>query len=78
MLASAVVDLEETETTHASNTSCISTIFLFARGPEAVVVEMKFIPEVNWTSNVRRIPLLEVYHSLRRSFELLKDGTVFF
>ena len=74
--ASTVVGLEEDEGTHASDTNCISTMFQFASGSDAIVAVTGFIPEVNWTSNVRRVPLLEVYHSLRKSFELLKDGRV--
>jgi len=73
-LALTVVDLEEDEGTHTSDTNCISTMFRFASGSEAIVAVTGFIPEVNWTLNVRRVPLLEVCHSLRRSFELLKDG----
>ena len=69
-----VVDPEEDEGTHTSDTNCISTMFRFASGSDAIVAVTGFIPEVNWTSNVRRIPFLEVYHSLRKSFELSKDG----
>ena len=76
MSASTVVDLEEDEGTHASDTNCISTMFRFASGPEAIVAVTGFIPEVNWTVKVRRLPLFEVCHSLRRSFELLEDGRV--
>ena len=69
-----VVDLEEDEGTHVSDTNCISTMFRFASGSEAIVAVTGFIHEVNWTLKVRKVPLLEVCHSLRRSFELLKDG----
>ena len=72
--ASTVIGLEEDEGTHTSDTNCISTMFQFASGSDAIVAVTGFIPEVNWTSNVRRVPLLDVYHSLRKSFELLKDG----
>jgi len=72
---STVAGLEGDEGTHASDTNCISTMFRLASGSEAIVAVTKFIPEVNWTPNVRRVPLLEAYRSLRRSFELLKDGT---
>ena len=74
MEASAVVSLEEDESTHASDTNCISTMFRFVSGSDAIVAVMGFILEVNWTSDVRRVPLLEVCHCLRRSFELLKGG----
>ena len=66
--------LEEDEGTRASDTNCISTMFRLANGSEAIVAVTEFIPEVNWTLNVGRVPLLEVWHSLRRSFELLKTG----
>ena len=69
-----VVALEEEECTHVSDTNCISTMFRFASGSDAIVAVTGFIPEVNWTSNARRVPLLEAYHSLRKAFELLKDG----
>ena len=71
---STVVILEENETTHTSDTNCISTMFRFATGSDAIVAVTGFIPEVTWISNVRRVPLLEVYDSLCKSFELLKDG----
>ncbi|KAF9649336.1 hypothetical protein BDM02DRAFT_1866934 [Thelephora ganbajun] len=71
---STVVGSEEDEGTHVSDTNCISTMFRFASGSDAIAAVTEFICEVNWTSNVRRVPLLEVYHSLRKSFELLKDG----
>ena len=71
---STVADPEEDEGTHASDTNCISTIFRFATGSEAFVAVAGFIPEIDWTLKVQRVPLVEVCHSLRRSFELL-DGT---
>ena len=72
-----VANLEDDESTQASDTNCISTMFRFAGAPDAIVAVTGFIPEVNWTSNVRRVPLLEVYDCLCRSFEFLKDGRVF-
>jgi hypothetical protein len=72
--ASTVVRLGEDEGTHTSDTNCISTMFRFASGSDAIVAVTGFIPEIDWTSNVRRVPLLEVTHSLRKSFELLRDG----
>ena len=74
--ATTMVNVEDEESTQASDTSCISTMFRFAGASDAIVALTGFIPEVNWTSNVRRVPLQEVYECLRRSFELLKDGRV--
>ncbi|KAF9649334.1 hypothetical protein BDM02DRAFT_1867150 [Thelephora ganbajun] len=71
-----MVNPEDDESTQASDTNCISTMFRFAGAEDAIVAVTGFIPEVNWTSNVRRVPLLEVYDCLRRSFEFLKDGRV--
>jgi hypothetical protein len=70
------VEVGDEESTHASDTNCISTMFRFAVTSDAVIALTRFIPEVNWTSNARRVPLLEVYDCLRRSFEFLKDGRV--
>jgi len=67
---------EGEESTQASDANCISTIFRFAGAPDAIVAVTGFIPEVNWTSNVRRVPLREVYDCLCRSFEFLRDGRV--
>jgi hypothetical protein len=72
--ASTVVCPGEDEGTHASDVNCISTMFRFASGSDAIVAVTGFIPEIDWTSNVRRVPLLEVTHSLRKSFELLRNG----
>jgi len=72
----AMVDPEEDESTHVADTNCISTMFRFASGSDAIIAVTGFIPEVNWASNVRRVPLLEVSRSLYRSFEFLKDGRV--
>lgn len=66
----------EDESTHSSDTNCISTMLRFASASDAIVAVTGFIPEVDWTSNVRRVPLLEVFHNLHRSFEFLKDGRV--
>lgn len=74
--ASTVVNPGEDESTLSSDTNCISTMFQFASGSDAIVAVTGFIPEVNWPANVRRVPLLEVYHSLARSFDFLKDGRV--
>ncbi|KAF9782708.1 hypothetical protein BJ322DRAFT_1072149 [Thelephora terrestris] len=74
--ANVSLNPEEEESTHASDTNCISTMFKFAGASDAVVALTRFIPEVNWTSNVRRVPLLEAYDCLRKSFEFLKDGRV--
>ena len=74
--AATMVDVEGEESTQTSDTSCISTMFQFACAPDAIIALTGFIPEVNWTSNVRRVPLLEVYDCLHRSFEFLKDGRV--
>jgi hypothetical protein len=74
--ATTVVDMGDEESTQASDTNCISTMFKFVGAPDAILALTGFIPEVNWTSNVRRVPLAEVYGCLRRSFELLKDGRV--
>ena len=74
--ATTIVGVEEEESTQASDTNCISTMFRFANALDAVVALTGFIPEVNWTSNVRRVPLLEAYDCLCRSFEFLKDGRV--
>ncbi|KAF9779539.1 hypothetical protein BJ322DRAFT_1214173, partial [Thelephora terrestris] len=43
---------------------------------DAVVALARFIPEVNWTSHVRKMPLLDTSDCLPASFELLKDGRV--
>jgi len=72
-----ITNLEDDESTQASDVNCISTMFRFAGAPDAIVAVTGFIPEVNWTSSVRRVPLLEVYDCLCRSFEFLKDGRVF-
>ena len=74
--ATTIVNPEDDESTQASDTNCISTMFRLAGAPDAIVAVTGFIPEVNWTSNVRRVPLLEVYDCLYRSFEFLKDGRV--
>ena len=74
--ATTMVDVEDEESTQASDTNCVSTMFQFAGASDAIAALTGFIPEVNWTSNVRRVPLLEVYDCLRRSFEFLKDGRV--
>ena len=68
--------LDEDESTQASDTNCISTMFRFVGASDAIVAVTGFIPEVNWTWNARRIPLLEVYHCLFKSFEFLRDGRV--
>ena len=68
--------LEGEESTQASDTNCISTMFKFVSASDAVVALTGFIPEVNWISGVQRVPLLEVFDCLRRSFEILKDGRV--
>ena len=70
------VDVRGEATTQASDTNCISTMFHFAGSSDAIVALTGFILEVNWTSNVRRVPLLEVYDCLYKSFEFLKDGRV--
>lgn len=69
-----VIPLEEDEGTHVSDTNCISTMFRFASGSDAIEAVVGFILEVNWTSDVGKVPILDVCKSLRRSFELLKDG----
>ena len=74
--ATTVVNMEDEESTNASDTNCISTMFRFASGSDAVVAVTGFIPEVTWASVVPRVPILEVSHSLVQSFELLKDGRV--
>lgn len=74
--ASVTVNPGEDESSLSSDTNCISTMFQFASGSDAILAVTGFIPEVNWATNVRRVPLLEVYHSLARSFEFLKDGRV--
>ena len=71
-----MVGLNEDESTQASDTNCISTMFRFVGASDAIVAVTGFIPEVNWTWNVHRVPLLEVHHCLLRSFEFLKDGRV--
>jgi len=73
---SMTVNPGEDESSLSSDTNCISTMFQFASGSEAIVAVTGFIPEVNWATNIRRVPLLEVYHSLAQSFEFLKDGRV--
>ena len=74
--ATTMVDVEDEESTQTSDTNCISTMFKFVGASESIIALTGFIPEVNWTSNVRRVPLLEVYDCLQRSFEFLKDGRV--
>ena len=69
-----IIPLEEDEGTHISDTNCISTMFRFASGSDAIEAVVGFILEVNWTSDVGKVPILDVCKSLRRSFELLKDG----
>ena len=71
-----MVNLEGEESTQASDTNCISTMFKFVGSSDAVVALTGFIPEINWTSGVQRVPLLEVFDCLCRSFEFLKDGRV--
>ena len=71
-----MVGLNEDESTQASDTNCISTMFRFVGASDAIVAVTGFIPEVNWTCNVHRVPLLEVYSCLFKSFEFLKDGRV--
>ena len=70
---STAVILEEDERTHVSDTNCISTMFRFASGSDAIEAVTGFILDVNWTWSVRRVPISEVFWSLRRSFEVLKD-----
>lgn len=74
ILATNIVDFEDEESTQASDTNCISTMFRFASGSDAIIGVTGFIPEINWTTKVRRVPLLEVCDCLCRSFEFLKDG----
>jgi len=73
--ATTMVNPGDDESTQASDTNCISTMLRLAGTPDAIVAVTGFIPEVNWTSNIRRVPLLEVYDCLCRSFEFLKDGS---
>jgi len=68
---------DEDEVTATSDFNCISTMFRLASTSEAIIAVTGFIPEINWTSRVPAIPLLQVYESLRGSFELPKDGRVF-
>ena len=68
---------EDEESTQASDAHCVSIAFRFAGAPDAIVAVTEFVPEVNWTSNVRKVTLLEVYNRLCRSFEFLNDGGVF-
>ena len=75
--ATAKVNPEEDESTHTSDVNCISTMFRFASGSDAIVAVTGFIPEIDWASNVRRVPVLEVCDSLSQSFEFQKDGRVF-
>ena len=74
--ATTTINPDEEESTQTSDTNCISTMFRLAGASDAIVAVTGFIPEINWTSNVRRVPLLEAYHCLSRSFEFLKDGRV--
>ena len=69
-------DAADGEPTFSSDTNCISTMFRMASGSDAVVAVTGFIPEINWCSSVRTIPLLQVYRTLHSSFEFLKDGRV--
>ena len=74
--STTMVDIEDKESTQVSDTNCVSTMFQFAGAPDAIIALTGFIPEVNWTSDVRRVPLLDVFDCLRRSFEFRKDGKV--
>ena len=67
---------DEDEAAVASDFNCISTMFRLASTSDAIIAVTGFIPEINWPSEVPVVPLLQVYHSLRASFELLKDGRV--
>jgi hypothetical protein len=69
-----VIPLEEDEGTHVSDTNCISTMFKFAHGSDAIEAVVEFILEVNWLSDVGKVPIIELCKTLRRSFEVLKDG----
>jgi hypothetical protein len=61
------------ETMVASDFNCISTMFRLASTPDAIIAVTGFIPELNWTSKVPVVPLLQVCQSLRASFQL-EDG----
>jgi len=67
---------EDDDGTTALDTNCISTMFRMASGSDAIVAVTAFIPEINWSLSARTIPLAQVYHGLRKSFEFLKDGRV--
>ena len=77
-LALMTLDRDESddETTFSSDTNCISTMLRMASGSDAIVAIARFISEVNWSLHARTIPLLQVYHGLRKSFEFLRDGRV--
>lgn len=74
--ATTMVNTEDDEITRGSDVDCISTMFRFASGSDAVVAAAGFIPEIDWVSNICRMPILEVCRSLSRSFEFLRDGNV--
>ena len=58
------------------DTNCISTMFQLASSTDAIIAVTGFITEVDWTSKVRRVPLLELSSSLSQSFEFLGGGRV--
>ena len=76
--AATIVDLGEDESTQASDTNYVSTMFRFSSASEAIVAVAGFIPEVNWTSNVRRVSLMEVCRCLSRSFRQEKPESIIF
>jgi len=65
---------DEDEATVASDFNCISTMFRLATTSEAIIAVTGFIPEINWSRKAPTVPLLQVYETLRGSFEFLKDG----
>ena len=74
--ATTMVNVEDVESTRVSDINCISTVFRFASGSDAIVAVAGFIPEIDWVSNVRRVPVLEVCHSLSRLFEISRNGNI--
>lgn len=68
---------DEDEAPDTSDFNCISTMFRLASTSDAIVAVTEFIPEIVWSSKAPMVPLLQVYQSLRGSFQFLKDGTVY-
>ena len=54
--ATTIASREDDESTQASDANCISTMFRFAGGPDAIIAVTGFIPGVNWASHSQGTP----------------------